>query len=99
MARSLQQLSAVTSAQSRAPWEKTTMKHLMTVAALPLFFVAGLAAQQPATPASQPAQPAPRPGTTAQQPATTLTGCLYRENQIAGRTPNVAERAGMMEDY
>jgi len=75
------------------------MKHLMTVAALPLFVVAGLAAQQPATPASQPAQPAPRAGTTAQQPATTLTGCLYRENQIPGRTPNVAEKAGMMEDY
>lgn len=28
-----------------------------------------------------------------------MTGCLYRENQIPGRTPNVAERAGVLEDY
>jgi hypothetical protein len=75
------------------------MKQPIALAALPLLFVAGVAAQQPASPASQPAQPAPRPGTTAQQPATTLTGCLYRENQIPGRTPNVAEKAGVMEDY
>ena len=75
------------------------MKRPITIAALPLFFVAGLAAQEPASPATKPAQPAPRPGATAQPPTTTLTGCLYRENQIPGRTPNVAEKAGMMEDY
>ena len=75
------------------------MKRPITIAALPLFFVAGLAAQEPASPATKPAQPAPRPGATAQQPTTTLTGCLYRENQIPGRTPNVAEKAGIMEDY
>ena len=75
------------------------MKHLITFAAVPLFFVAGLAAQEPASPATKPAQPAPRPGATAQQPTTTLTGCLYREDQIPGRKPNVAEKAGMMEDY
>ena len=28
-----------------------------------------------------------------------MTGCLYREDQIPGRKPNVAEKAGMMEDY
>jgi hypothetical protein len=76
-----------------------TMKHHISVAALPLLFVAGLAAQEPASPTSKPAQPTPSPGTTAQQPGTTLTGCLYREDQIPGRTPNVAEKAGMMEDY
>ena len=75
------------------------MKRPITIAALPLFFVAGLAAQEPASPASKPAQPAPGPAATAQQPTTTLTGCLYRENQIPGRTPNVAEKAGVMEDY
>jgi len=43
---------------------------------------------------------------TAQSPApsqapssTTLTGCLYEEKSISGRTPNVAERAGVLEDY
>ena len=31
--------------------------------------------------------------------ATTVTGCLYREQDIPGRTPNVAEKAGVLEDY
>ncbi len=75
------------------------MKRPITIAALPLFFVAGLAAQEPASTTSKPSQPAPRPGATAQQPTTTLTGCLYREDQIPGRKPNVAEKAGVMEDY
>ena len=79
------------------------MKQAIAIAALPLLLAAGLAAQEPASSPSQPAQPpqpATRtPATTAQQPTTTLTGCLYREDQIPGRKPNVAERAGMMEDY
>jgi hypothetical protein len=29
----------------------------------------------------------------------TLAGCLYRENSIPGRSPNVAEKAGVLEDY
>ena len=29
----------------------------------------------------------------------TLTGCVYREKDVPGRAPNVAERAGVMEDY
>jgi hypothetical protein len=29
----------------------------------------------------------------------TLAGCLYRERDVPGRTPNVAERAGVLEDY
>jgi hypothetical protein len=47
--------------------------------------------QTPETPQSPKAMP--------QQPATTLAGCLYREDQIPGRKPNVAERAGVLEDY
>jgi hypothetical protein len=48
--------------------------------------------------------PVPKPATPAQvtttvQPTTTLTGCLYREDQVPGRKPNVAERAGVLEDY
>lgn len=39
-----------------------------------------------------------------QQPSTavqtmTVQGCVYQEKDIPGRTPNVAERAGMLEDY
>jgi hypothetical protein len=30
---------------------------------------------------------------------TTLTGCVYKEADVPGRTPNVAEKAGVMEDY
>jgi hypothetical protein len=30
---------------------------------------------------------------------TTLTGCVYKEADVPGRTPNVAERAGVLEDY
>jgi hypothetical protein len=29
----------------------------------------------------------------------TLVGCLYTEDKIPGRTPNVVERAGVLEDY
>lgn len=31
--------------------------------------------------------------------ATTVTGCVYKEADVPGRTPNIAERAGMLEDY
>ena len=30
---------------------------------------------------------------------TVLTGCVYKESDVPGRSPNVAERAGVMEDY
>jgi hypothetical protein len=49
-------------------------------------------AQQP------PPQPAPQQPAVS-QPSTTLTGCVYREQDVPGRSPNVAERAGVLEDY
>jgi hypothetical protein len=68
--------------------------------------------QQPTTqqPSGQPpsGQPAPEQPTTGtrtqpqaatQQAATTVTGCVYREQDVAGRAPNVAERVGVLEDY
>jgi hypothetical protein len=33
------------------------------------------------------------------RPTVTLVGCLYREDQVPGRKPNIAERAGILEDY
>jgi hypothetical protein len=59
------------------------------------------------------AQQQPPAGTTPQRPAAqtepatdqnsgatvTLIGCVYKEQDVAGRTPNVAERAGVLEDY
>jgi hypothetical protein len=67
---------------------------------LALLFVAALAwAQAAGQPQYPPAQTPPAPTATAQQPTTTLVGCLYREDQVPGRKPNVAERAGVLEDY
>jgi len=77
-------------------------KSIMTATLAPLFVAALAAAQGAAQPQNPPAQtpqtPQP-PGATAQQPTTTLVGCLYREDQVPGRKPNVAERAGILEDY
>ena len=51
-------------------------------------------AQAPASPREQtPASQA------AQQPTRTITGCVYQEKDVPGRSPNVAERAGILEDY
>ena len=45
--------------------------------------------------------PAPATQTPAAAPAGTVTveGCLVREADVPGRSPNVAERAGITEDY
>jgi hypothetical protein len=40
-----------------------------------------------------------RPPAAQEQPAVTVEGCLLREQDIPGRKPNIAERAGVMEDY
>jgi hypothetical protein len=47
------------------------------------------------------------PQPTTQQPraetpagaVTTLSGCLYQEDSVPGRNPNVAEKAGVLEDF
>ena len=33
------------------------------------------------------------------QQTATVTGCVYEEKDVPGRSPNVAERAGVLEDY
>jgi len=71
-------------------------------AALSIFGISlTLSAQAPA-PAPSPNTPA-RPTTSAVDAQTltniTLVGCLYREQSVPGRTPNVAEKAGVLEDY
>jgi len=53
-----------------------------------------IAAQQP--------QAKPQPGAeaqTSQKKTATVVGCVYREKDVPGRAPNVAERAGVLEDY
>jgi hypothetical protein len=59
---------------------------------------------RPATPSTAPATPATppsgqQPSTAAKPTSVTLTGCLVREQDVPGRKPNPAERAGVLEDY
>ncbi len=88
------------------------LKRYLVMSVLAASFAgAAVSAQSPATAPQQP--PATeRPETTEgqdtqtpQRPAattgatTTLSGCVYKEEDVAGRTPNPAERAGVLEDY
>ncbi len=76
------------------------MRKPIIASTLPLLFVAGVAAHQASQPQYPPPQTPPRtPAATVEQAKTTLTGCLYREDQVPGRKPNVAESAGVLEDY
>ena len=53
--------------------------------------------QQP-QPAPQP-QPSSAAQAAAESGSTTVIGCVYRERDVPGRAPNVAERVGVLEDY
>jgi hypothetical protein len=81
------------------------MKTRLIVSGAAAFLCAGVLSAAQITPQGgvqqrppQPTTQQPRP-TASDGPATTLTGCLYREDSIPGRTPNVAEKAGVLEDY
>lgn len=50
----------------------------------------------PQTPTSPQQSQASKPSPSA---VTTIVGCVYREADVPGRAPNVAERAGVLEDY
>jgi hypothetical protein len=58
-----------------------------------------LIAQAGAGSAAQEPQTQPRAEAQAKAATTTLTGCVYQEKDVPGRAPNVAERAGILEDY
>src|SRR3954468_3051278 len=64
-------------------------------AAAVLAFAVGVAAQEPTYPPKSPQTQA----SSAQSEPATIEGCLMREQDVPGRKPNVAERAGVMEDY
>ena len=80
------------------------MSHKAFGGALALAFglTAGLAAQGGNPPQNPPQNP-PAPPTAAQAASAsqtvTIEGCLVQEKDIPGRAPNVAEKAGVMEDY
>lgn len=59
-------------------------------------------AQAPAQPPQTPETPETAPGATIPEEGgqeVTVEGCLMREADVPGREPNIAERAGVMEDY
>lgn len=67
-------------------------------AAVVLALAVSVGAQTP--PQTPPQTPATPPAAAAQPAATvTVEGCLVREADVPGRKPNVAERAGVLEDY
>jgi len=79
------------------------MKNYVFAGAIAIAFAATLGAAQiaaqqqagtPTTPAMQSTA-----GPQDETATTKLVGCLYREQDVPGRQPNVAERAGVMEDY
>jgi len=71
-------------------------RYLTACSAVGVFaLTVGVAAQNPpATPQTQPQTPAAQ-----SQPIATVEGCLVREQDVPGRAPNAAERAGVLEDY
>ena len=77
-------------------------KHVIAGAIAALFAGTVAIAQTPQTPSSERPRPQYPPSAATAQAApgeTTLSGCVYKEENVPGRTPNVAERAGVMEDY
>jgi hypothetical protein len=76
------------------------LKHYLLGSALVLASATAFAqAPAPSTPATQ--QPPAAPQSVASQKNATivLSGCLVREQDVPGRKPDVAERAGVLEDY
>jgi hypothetical protein len=80
-------------------------------AAVMAISIAGLSAQTPQNPPTNPpttqppttqppmTQPPAAPATAQKAETTTIQGCVYKEEAIPGRTPNIAEKAGILEDY
>lgn len=73
-------------------------------AAMMALTFANVSAQTPQTqnPPTQPPTQTTQPATASpmqDQATTTVTGCVYKEADVPGRTPNVAEQAGVLEDY
>ena len=77
------------------------MSHKVFGGALALAFglTAGLAAQTGNPPQYPPQQPPAPTAAQATSQTVTLEGCLVQEKDVPGRAPNVAEKAGVMEDY
>lgn len=90
---------------------KRHQRHALVAAAAVVCSAVMVSAQTPTTGASpqvpkpggtattQPQTSTPQASTTDRTSHTTLVGCLVREQDVPGRSPNIAERAGVLEDY
>src|SRR6187431_1342490 len=76
-----------------------TMIHNSIGLTLAVITCSGLVISAQAPPPAQ--QPAPQTPSaqTIRQSNTTLVGCVYQEKDVPGRSPNIAEKAGVLEDY
>jgi hypothetical protein len=74
------------------------MKRLILTSAAVACFGTAMAAQTPSG-SQAPATSASQPSAAADKGTTVLTGCVYREKDVPGRAPNVAEKSGVLEDY
>jgi hypothetical protein len=77
--------------------EESTMVRKYILPCAFAVFCAGVVANAQTAAGQQ--QPPQTPTTATEQASTTVEGCIYREQDIPGRTPNVAERQGVLEDY
>ena len=59
----------------------------------------GMLISAQAPPAPQQQRPPNPSAPAAQQATTTIVGCVYEEKDVPGRSPNLAEKAGVLEDY
>jgi hypothetical protein len=81
------------------------MKTRLMFSGLAAFLCAGALSSAQIAPQGGSQQRPPQPttsqprATVSEEPPSTFTGCLYHEDAIPGRSPNVAEKAGVLEDY
>jgi hypothetical protein len=74
------------------------MKRLILTAVVAASFGTAMAAPTPSG-SQTPATPSTSATSAEKGTTTTLTGCVYREKDVPGRAPNVAEKSGVLEDY
>ena len=75
-------------------------KYIVTGALIALTGSGAMISAQAPTQAPGGAAPqAPKAAAAEKTASTTVVGCVFREKDVPGRAPNVAERAGILEDY
>jgi hypothetical protein len=75
------------------------LKQYVLSGACAVVLAGAVASAQSTTSGQQPPTTQPQPQSMQHEATTTVEGCVYREQDIPGRSPNVAERAGVLEDY